>query len=126
LDEPIKGAKELAAKLLALAGKLPQAEGAALYQEALVESKESQRRTPVEFGVLRASHEVQPPVFSGLDVSVEIQVGGDAKEYALIVHENLEVDHPVGQAKFLESTLFESAPFMAERVAKRMNLLGLL
>ncbi len=94
----------------------------ALYQEALVESKESQRRTPVDTGALRATHEVQKPRIEGHDVSVAIRVGGPSAPYAVIVHEDLEADHKVGQAKFLESTILESRPFLAERIAKRIDL----
>ena len=37
------------------------------------------------------------------------------------VHENLDAFHRVGQAKFLESVLVESRPYLAARVARRMN-----
>ena len=42
--------------------------------------------------------------------------------YAIWVHERLDVLHPIGQAKFLESTLLESIPYLAERIAKRIAL----
>jgi hypothetical protein len=122
LDFSLSGAKELEEKLRDLGPTALVEAGRALYQEALVESKESQRRTPVDTGALRASHEVGKPEISGRDVSVTIRVGGPAAPYALVVHEDLEAHHPVGQAKFLESTLNESAPHMAERVGRRIDL----
>ncbi len=122
MSEALRGFAALTQKLAKLGQEAMGQAAAALYQEGLVEMKESMRRTPVETGTLRASHETSRPVIAGRDVSVRIAVGGPAAPYALIVHENLEADHPVGQAKFLESTILESAPYLAERVAKRMDL----
>jgi hypothetical protein len=117
-----KGADRLRAVLAALGPRMLEEGGRALYQEALVEQKESMRRTPVDTGALRASHETERPVVERGQVSVRIVVGGPAAPYAVPVHERVEVHHPVGQAKFLESTIMESAPFMAERIAKRIDL----
>ena len=108
------------AKLAAITSTIPLAVSRALYEVALEEAKESMKRTPVDTGALRASHEVQPPKWSGRDLSVMIQVGGPAAGYAVIVHEDLEADHKVGQAKFLESTLNESGPHIPKRVANRI------
>lgn len=116
------GALELRAKLLEAARRVPRIVGAALYQEALIETKESARRTPVDTGALRASHETAPPVYAGSNITVTITVGGPTAPYALIVHEDLNAHHPVGQAKFLESTLNESAPFIAERLGRRIRV----
>lgn len=118
----VKGAAELAARLRTLATAIPVELGRALYQEALIEQKESMRRTPVLTNALRGSHVTTKPVINGREVTVSIEVGGSAAPYAIYVHENLEVDHPNGQAKFLESTINESAPFMAARLAKRIDL----
>jgi hypothetical protein len=38
------------------------------------------------------------------------------------VHEDLTALHKIGQAKYLESVIMESRPFMAARVARRMDL----
>ena len=58
----------------------------------------------------------------GRDVSVRMSFGGNAVQYAVSVHENLEAFHRVGQAKFLESVLNESVGYMTQRVAARMRL----
>lgn len=118
----LKGYSDMQRKLAALINGLPNEVAAALYTEAQVERTESMRRTPVDVGNLRASHIVTPPEIKGADITVKIAVGGPAAPYAIFVHENTEADHPVGQAKFLESTLKESAPHMAARVARRINL----
>jgi hypothetical protein len=118
----IKGLIEMRAKLRRLAAEFPQEVGRALYQEALIEAKESMRRTPVDTGALRASHETERPKYEGREISVTIKVGGPAAPYALIVHEDLDAYHPVGRSKFLESTIRESKPFLGQRVARRVDL----
>lgn len=52
----------------------------------------------------------------------DITFGGEAEDYALIVHEDLEAHHATGQAKYLESVINESTPYMAERIGKRIQL----
>lgn len=110
-------------KLRVMLRNAPDRIGNALYQEALIEMKESMARTPVDTGALRASHVVVGPNFKGKSVECAIQVGGSSIDYAWYVHENLEAHHEVGQAKFLESTLLESRPYMADRVARRLKLM---
>jgi len=98
----------------------------ALYIEANVEAKEVKKRTPVDKGELRASVHVTSPTISKQDVHVLIVAGGPAAPYAVYVHEDLEAFHKVGQAKYLESVIMESRPFMAKRVAKRLSLRRML
>lgn len=122
----IKGLVELQRRLERIARETPEVLGRALYQEALIEQKESMQRTPVEFGALKASHVTRPPEIRGNDISVAIEVGGPAAPYAIYVHENLDANHKVGRAKFLESTIMESRPFLAARVAKRIDVARLV
>ena len=122
MAEVLVGAAKLEAKLRQLGAAAIREGGRALYQEALVEQKESMRRTPVDTGALSGSHETSKPEQDGQDVSVTITVGGPAAPYAMPVHENLDAFHKVGQAKFLESTIMESRPHMAERIARRIDL----
>lgn len=96
----------------------------ALYQEAEIEMTEAKRRTPVDTGALRDSGFVEPAEEDFGGVSVRLGFGGASAPYAIYVHENLEAIHPVGEAKFLESTILESAPYLPARVAKRMQGLG--
>jgi len=70
----------------------------------------------VDLGPLRASGHVRMKR-AGRRVTAELGFGGAAAAYAVYVHEDLDAHHPVGQAKFLESTLTESAPHMPARVA---------
>lgn len=134
----LKGAAEMRAKLMRVAAQFPNRVAAAIYQEAQIEMTEAKRRTPVAVpswyidqgygkyrgvpGTLRASGFVAEPVRNGNNISVTLSFGGAASDYAIPVHEILDSIHPVGQAKFLESTLDESRPFMKARIARRLDL----
>lgn len=118
----VTGLDKVQQRLARLAQQIPNEVARALYEEAQIERTESMRRTPVDTGALRASHHVTTPRISGREISVTIEVGGSAAPYAVKVHEDLEAFHRVGGAKFLESTIMESAPFLARRIAKRIDL----
>lgn len=94
----------------------------ALRRQAEIELLESKRRVPVDTGALRASGQVVGPEKQGRKFNVDITYGGQAESYALIVHEDLDAFHRVGQAKYLSSVLDESAPHMAERLAADINI----
>jgi hypothetical protein len=140
----VKGLDALEKGLAALSQQLKSDVGNALRAEAEIEMTEAKRRTPVQTGALRSSGHVEGPeegtmslatfgnAASGgqgefragpdrADISVRLVFGGPAAAYAVYVHENLEAIHPVGQAKFLESTLLESAPYLVARIAARMK-----
>jgi hypothetical protein len=108
---------------VAVEGGLTRELAGAMYTEYGIETTEVRRRTPVDDGHLRASVREEGPVMESSSVTVAI-VAGDplTREYAIPVHENLDALHPVGQAKFLESVVMESAPHIAGRIARRMNL----
>jgi len=100
----------------------PKEAASALHTEAEFVMTNAKERTPVEFGVLKASGQTHPPKVKAGEVSVALTFGGDAREYAIYVHENLHAFHPVGEAKFLERAVLEAAPHLPSRVAKRINL----
>jgi len=118
----LQGTDQLMRRLRRIADTAPDEFGRALFEEALVEEKESRRRTPVDTGTLRATHETSRPKVTFRGIEVTIQVGGPAAPYAAAVHEDLEAFHKVGQAKFLESTIMQSSPFMAQRIANRIDM----
>lgn len=117
----VRGLTEMKNRILQMEKSLPRRLEAALKAEAEIEMTEAKRRTPVDTGTLRNSGRVSDPTWSGEQLSVHLSFGGAASHYALIVHEDLNAFHAVGQAKFLESTLMESAPFMAKRIAERIK-----
>ncbi len=127
----VLGVTAMTAALQHLVATVPEAVGNALRAEAEIEMTEAKRRTPVWNparkvppghvpGTLRASGIVTGPTVDGADISVRLAFGGPAAPYALYVHEDMEAFHASGQAKFLESTLLESAPYLAARVAARL------
>lgn len=99
--------------------KLPQSVRAALYQEGLLVQKDSMRRTPVDTGVLRSTHNTE--LVEDGDIATKVTVGGSAAPYAHKVHEDLEAFHTVGEAKFLANAANAAIPGLAERVAKRLK-----
>lgn len=93
--------------------------GEAMYDEFReVELPEVQAATPVRTGKLQASERVTGPDYRGTTVRVGIVAGGvNGVDYAIPVHEM----HPT-MNKFIERPLRESAPFILERVARRVKL----
>lgn len=122
MADTVKGVAQIQAVLASLGPRLLEEGGRALYAEAREIQKTSMRRTPVETGALRASHETTRPVLERGEVSVTIQVGGPAAPYAVPVHERLDVHHPVGEAKFLERSVLDATAGMGERIASRIDL----
>ncbi len=117
----LRGKETVIGNIIKIANRMPTKAARAAEAEFDIEMKESMRRTPVRYGDLRDSHERHPAKVTPARITVEITAGGAAAPYGISVHENLYSYHPRGQAKFLESTLFESRPFMAGRIAKRVR-----
>jgi len=91
----------------------------AMHEEAKIEMKEMKARTPKDTGDLEESGEVDDPEMKNGEIRVPMHFGNDEVDYAVYVHEDLDAYHRTGQAKYMESVLNESAPHMAERIAKR-------
>lgn len=102
---------------------VPQAVWSAYIVEAEELLTESKRECPVDTGNLRASghadYGLAPSSVS--DINIKVGYGGPAAAYALIQHENLEFNHTVGKAKYLEDPFNRRKKGMFERVAKRVR-----
>ena len=120
------GAAELNRNIAKVAQRMPYQAAVAMYAEASIEMLEAKRRTPVKTGALRASGHVTAPELRMGSIRVALNFGNASVGYAVPVHEDVEAYHRVGQAKYLESTLRESAPFLPARIARRMNVEGLV
>lgn len=116
------GAAEMRSKLANVKKNAPKKIGDALLAEMQVEKLEVIRRTPKESGDLRSTIRLIGPSMQGDTITVLIVAGGPDAPYALIVHEDLEAFHKVGQAKYLESVLLESRAFIGRRVAARLDI----
>jgi hypothetical protein len=116
-----RGTVEMSQKLRRLAENFPRKTARAAETEFDVEKEESMRRTPKRTGALRRSHKRGEARITGKKIIVELSAGDETTPYAIHVHENLEAFHRVGQAKFLESTLFESRRSIGARIARRVE-----
>jgi len=105
-------------KLLALGGPAAvNTLGQALYKEAAVIFEESQDEVPVDTGILRSSGQLGLPKIEGGELVVDITYGGAAADYAIYVHEDLEMRHQPGKkAKFLEDPARRRIRGMDERL----------
>ncbi|KPJ59102.1 MAG: hypothetical protein AMJ46_12615 [Latescibacteria bacterium DG_63] len=88
---------------------------AALYQEGLAIDAEAVKRVPVATGRLRSTHYVAPPTDDGV---CEVGFGTD---YALPVHDKVEVYHEVGGPLYLKSAVDEAQRGYVDRIAKRTS-----
>lgn len=121
-DVRMTGASEMRKELRAAARAHPGLVLQALAVEAEIEMTEAKQRTPVDTGALRASGHVDAPRQESSEVfAIDLAFGGPAAPYAAIVHEDPDAHHPVGQWKYLESVVLESAPYLAERVWERVK-----
>lgn len=122
----LTGADAVRKKLQRAKVAIPNEVARALYFETEIDAKEVKRRTPVDEGELRGSVHVSGPYIVYLRgrrvIYTRISAGGPAAPYAIYVHEDLDAFHKVGQAKFMESVILESRPYMAARVARRIEL----
>lgn len=116
------GAREMATMIRTEARRNPSRAAAALYREANIEMTEMKRRVPVLTGELRSTGTVHTPEQQGRKILITLTFGSPSVTYAVVVHENLEAFHKNGQAKYAESVLLESAPYMSQRLAARMKL----
>lgn len=119
----VTGARKLRRTLARLDGNARKALARGLFQEGEAIKAVGVPITPIEFGPLRGSWIVLPPVETSRGPEVEIGVGGASAPYAVFVHERTELRHrPPTQAKFLETPLQERSRGMAGRLARRVRL----
>jgi hypothetical protein len=71
-------------------------------------------KTPEATGALRGSYTINGPHITGAAVEGKVEAQED---YAVFVHQRTHLEHPVGQAKFLEAALLENALRLRGRIA---------
>jgi len=79
---------------------------------------EAQVLCPVDTGALKASATATDPVDNNALITQEI---GFNTNYAAAVHERLDVHHPNGQAKFLETAMRANAAKFSDYVIAEIN-----
>ena len=117
----VSGFRELKKALKAQGQRAEQSLAAALSAEGERIMAEAKRLCPVDTGTLRSTGHVQKPVIRRGSIEVTLGFGGPAAPYAVFVHENLNVHHTVGQAKYLEKPLNDAARGFAERLAAEVR-----
>ena len=94
----------------------------AVYEEAQIAFRNSQRMVPVDTGTLRRSGQIISPKVQGDTVTVVLGYGGAASDYALKQHENLFYRHKEGQsAKYLEIPVAQQAAKMGDNLKRRLQ-----
>ena len=117
MSVPIKGTAALRRELEGLKEAYPNATAAAVHQEALELLADSLLQVPVDTGTLRRSGYAEPPH----DVRNPVAVVGYGTDYALPVHERMEAQHPVGNAKFLERPFLARQQNFVQRMIDRIR-----
>ena len=84
-------------------------------EETMTNAKE---RTPVGTGTLKRSGKVHEYA-TARRLSAGLSFG---TEYAVYVHERMNVSHPNGEAKFLENAVKFTALYFEQRIANEINL----
>jgi hypothetical protein len=72
---------------------------------------------PTDSGTMKGTHAV---IRSG-PKRIEMGYGGPAAPYTLRQHEDLTLDHPSGQAKWLENAVNWQLPKLPERIKDRVQ-----
>lgn len=117
------GKGDIRKNLPKLMKQMPREVARATAAEWQIEKRESMKKTPWDTKRLMRTHRVLTPEITQGKIYSGLTVGDETTEsYAIPVHEDLEMNHPHGEAKFLESTVREAAPFMIDRIARRVNL----
>lgn len=114
----LRGAAEMQRTLQRIAANVPEQAEDALEEAAEDILQEAQARVPIDTGELHDSGGVQV-TNDRHRTRVEIFFTAPHAPY---VHEDLEADHPTGEAKFLESAMNEAESDLLNKVGKSINL----
>lgn len=137
----MKGAREMVAKIQAIAKKFPDHVGQGMYQESQPIMGKAKKYCPVapDGGTLRSTGTVHEPEVSGKRISIEMSFGGASIDYAVAVHEHLSAHSPASWVaaeasghginwstpgtgpKFLERAINEARPSFASKLARRIH-----
>lgn len=123
VDFKISGHKEVGRKLQDYAERFPAAAAGAL-QEQMNQGLEQDvyDSTPEKTGNLRNTIRTTEPVIQGKRISCSIEAGGPDAPYALIVHEDLDAFHPVGDAKYIERPFNRAARTFGPELGTRLQV----
>lgn len=113
----VEGLEEVTKNLNAEIKKIEGKTMGGLLKAGYIVQAEALRRTPVDTGNLRGSSYTR----KAQDGSLSVEIGYGAA-YALYVHENMDANFKVGQAKFLETALFDKSGEVLEVIAREAKI----
>lgn len=134
IEVKVEGLDQVKARLAAFVTKYPEQVKSSLKTEAELIMTDSKKEVPVDTGSLRSSGFVDQPKQTGQTISIKLGYGGIATKinpksgeitavYAIYVHENMNVHHEVGKAKFLQDPIYKAKNRMLFRIASRVKRL---
>jgi len=118
----LKNVDRVLRKVMSAADLSSQVARRELYQiaeEVMASSKED--FVPVDTGALRSTGQVAVKENTPTNFKVDLTYGGPSVSYAIIVHENLNAHHPVGQAKYLSKPLAKAISNIPRRIVAAVN-----
>lgn len=113
----IIGVDKVAPKMKTMSEAHGRAFNRALRRAGLIVQRAAQEKTPVDTGLLRKSARTEA---NGAGFRTEVTVSFSSA-YAIYVHENLEANHPVGEAKFLERAAMEKKQDILDLVKNEVS-----
>lgn len=127
----VSGIREATSKFAKARVATPQVAALALKEEADLIFRITQVQVPVRFGILKGSGGVSQPSIAGTKIQVTISYGGAASAYAYVMERGynftrsgrrVELHYNGGKkAHYLEDPVAAAIPFMARRLAMRMQ-----
>jgi hypothetical protein len=115
----MRGDKQVAAALKAELIKFRGKIGLGLIGATTAIKLESQLRTPVDTGRLKASTFSNQPKFNQNEIITSV---GTDTNYAVFVHENLESSHITGESKFLFNAIISTKSATEQIMASELRL----
>ena len=113
----VKGTQATARHIAALGARVETRIQGVLRAVAESRLTEMKQRTPVKDGALRSSLHVTRPRRTVSGQEVGWAAGGPSAPYAAVQHEDTTLRHTTGQAKFIESVVFEESTAMVAEIA---------
>lgn len=128
----VTGDKEIIERMKQIVREHPKELAQALYEESELLMTKSKEQIPVDTGAAKNSAHVDEPIISFDNVSIELGYGGTATKinpksgeltttYLIKLHENMDVRHKVGKAKFLEDPVKEWKSTLVTKLVEKVQ-----
>lgn len=119
-DYDLTGLQEVQQNLNREIDKIQNKSKQGVLEAGLLVERESKQKTPVDTNNLKAGTYTEPLItFKGPGAEI-----GYMAFYAIHVHERTELNHPTGEAKFLENALHENERNIIELIRDNVEVKG--